>query len=133
MGSLAAQDMAAHAPLDLALSWHLSSNHFPPVPAAFAATCAEAIRLAKDGEWDEEVELPMGCNTCRVLIPWDAEIANTEWKPGPHGIGRVIVKVGEPVGHEGHEIVHDAVLWNDDRDVATVAALVESFHLESFL
>lgn len=131
MGSLAAYDMAEQGvDIDVALSWHLRSNHYPPVPQAFVATCKEAIRLAQEEDWDEEVELPMGCNTCRTLLPWDSD-CTSETEPGPYGIGYVILST-EVVGHEGHDIVHDAVTWKDGRDTATVAALVESFHLDAF-
>lgn len=44
----------------VALAWHLSSNHYPPVPASMIPVCEQAIRLAADEEWDEQVELPEG-------------------------------------------------------------------------
>ncbi len=39
---------------------HLTSNHYPPVPAMMVPTCIEAIDLANDGEWDSLVSLPEG-------------------------------------------------------------------------
>jgi len=43
-----------------ALAWHLSSNHYPPVPAVMIPVCEQAIALAADEEWHEQVELPEG-------------------------------------------------------------------------
>lgn len=110
MGYNSALDMAAHAPLETALHWHLRSNHFPPVPAAFVATCSAAILAAQDEDWDAEIALPQGCNTCRTLLAFDADLAE----------------------HEGHDILQ-AVEWKDGRSTATAGALVESFHLDAFL
>lgn len=60
MGYLAAQDMLQHGGLDAALSWHLSSNHYPPVPFMFDAAKA-AIEAGDEGEdWDKEIQLPAG-------------------------------------------------------------------------
>jgi hypothetical protein len=43
-----------------ALTWHLSSNHFPPVPTTMVDACIEAIEAAVDEDWDHPVELPEG-------------------------------------------------------------------------
>lgn len=43
-----------------ALSWHLTANHFPPLPGEYAAPLAEAIALASDGEYGVLVTLPEG-------------------------------------------------------------------------
>ena len=59
MGHLAAEDMRAHASEDQALYWHLTSNHFPPIGAMLPAA-KEALRLARQGEWDSLVSLPDG-------------------------------------------------------------------------
>lgn len=60
MGSLAAQDMAAHATLEQALVWHLQSNHYPPVPVTMVPVCVEAIEAIEDGDTDRRIELPEG-------------------------------------------------------------------------
>ena len=67
MGYLSAMDMAAHAPLDVALSWHLQSNHYPPVNPVFIPVAKQAIEagiesvLADDPDpLAEEVEMPNG-------------------------------------------------------------------------
>lgn len=46
--------------LDAALSWHLQSNHYPPVPSSMVAPCKRAITYARKGEWDRNVRLPEG-------------------------------------------------------------------------
>jgi hypothetical protein len=63
MGNLNAAAMAeavGEGAVDLrpALSWHLQSNHFPPVPQSMIDPCLAAIEAAVDDDWDREVELP---------------------------------------------------------------------------
>jgi hypothetical protein len=60
MGYLQASEMAAHAPLETAVQWHLQHNHYPPVDLMFVPTVIEAIGLAQDEDWDAEIELPNG-------------------------------------------------------------------------
>jgi hypothetical protein len=63
MGNLNAAAMAeavgeGQVGLRPALHWHLTSNHYPPVPASMVDVCVEAIEAVCDGEDDFEVELP---------------------------------------------------------------------------
>lgn len=51
---------AGEIALELALGWHLQSNHYPPVPSEMVEPCKKAIELANAGEWDEMVDLPEG-------------------------------------------------------------------------
>jgi hypothetical protein len=63
MGRLQATEMANLAELDQALSWHLTANHYPPVPASMIEPCKEAIAIAASDDpdrWDQEVDLPEG-------------------------------------------------------------------------
>ena len=46
--------------LRTAVSWHLTSNHFPPVPDIMVEPCIEAIQNAEIGDWDTEISLPEG-------------------------------------------------------------------------
>lgn len=69
MGSLHAAEFASTVTdgtvaLDAALHWHLTSNHYPPVPASMIPACKAAIDLANRGDHDGRVELPDGV-TCR--------------------------------------------------------------------
>lgn len=72
MGTLQAMEMAAHAPQEVALHWHLTSNHYPPVSPQFIEPAKKAIELAVRGWeedeslWDTEIELPNG-NIVTVL------------------------------------------------------------------
>ncbi len=44
MGHLSAVGMADAAPsLEIALEWHLTHNHYPPVPVSMVGPCVEAI------------------------------------------------------------------------------------------
>jgi len=60
MGRLQAQAIAEDTsiPLDTQIRWHLTSNHYPPVPDIMVPVCIVAIEKANNGEWDDEVELP---------------------------------------------------------------------------
>jgi hypothetical protein len=58
MGSMQAMEMAAHAPREVALRWHLESNHYPPVPLSMLPVCERAIQLAFEEEWHEQLDLP---------------------------------------------------------------------------
>jgi len=59
MGRLGAMAMAGtDTSIEVQLSWHLSSNHYPPVPSRMVALCIEAIDAYNAGDYDIEVELP---------------------------------------------------------------------------
>ena len=60
MGSLQAQEMAEMLDIESAISWHLSSNHYPPVTQSMVPACLEAIENAIAGNWLKKVELPAG-------------------------------------------------------------------------
>ena len=69
MGSNFANEMASGVLEDLGISLtieeqiriHLSSNHYPPVPAIMVQPCIEAIDAVNDlGLWDLEIPLPEG-------------------------------------------------------------------------
>lgn len=42
------------------LHWHLTSNHYPPLPTALVDTAVIAIERANAGDFDSEIELPPG-------------------------------------------------------------------------
>ena len=60
MGSLQAMEMAEMLEIESAISWHLTSNHFPPVPVSMVPVCIEAIQNANAGDWMKNVSLPEG-------------------------------------------------------------------------
>lgn len=49
MGHLQATEFAEIADLDTALTWHLTSNHYPPVPLTMLPVCKEVITWLNDG------------------------------------------------------------------------------------
>lgn len=59
MGYHNARDMAAHADLDTALRWHLTANHYPPLPVSLIEPAKRAIQLYADGDVNADVELPV--------------------------------------------------------------------------
>jgi hypothetical protein len=63
MGSNFANDLALadNLTIENQIAIHLSSNHYPPVPAIMVPTCIEAIDAVNDaGLWDLEIPLPEG-------------------------------------------------------------------------
>jgi hypothetical protein len=69
MGSNFANEMAGGVLEDLGISLtiedqiriHLTSNHYPPVPAFMVQPCVEAIDAVNDaGLWDLEIPMPEG-------------------------------------------------------------------------
>lgn len=63
MGQLNTQHfLAVTQSMHESLTWHLQANHYPPIPVEFVEPCKEAIYLARQGLFDEVVELPEGCN-----------------------------------------------------------------------
>lgn len=57
MGSLQAQDIQNFVDLDVSLSWHLSSNHYPPIPSIMIPIAKEAIEKAQEYQYDEDSDL----------------------------------------------------------------------------
>jgi len=57
MGYLSALDFAENADLDTALRWHLTANHFPPLPIELLPAAKEAIANAAAEDWDAPVDL----------------------------------------------------------------------------
>jgi hypothetical protein len=69
MGSNMATEMADGTLSDLGINLtieqqigiHLSSNHYPPVPAIMIPACIEAIDAVNDaGLWDLDIQMPEG-------------------------------------------------------------------------
>ena len=57
MGSLQASEMAEYADLDTALTWHLRSNHYPPVPLTMLEPCKQAIDAYWEDDLDRQIDL----------------------------------------------------------------------------
>ena len=60
MGNLQAREMALLADLETAVTWHLRSNHYPPIHTDFVPVALKAIELANEGEYDAELTYPNG-------------------------------------------------------------------------
>ncbi len=66
MGSMRAEGMAQAVKdgltnLDAALSYHLTVNHFPPLPVAYIDMAKDAISAANQGKWSLPVSIPTSC------------------------------------------------------------------------
>jgi len=46
--------------LENAISIHLSSNHYPPLPSTLVPVALKALTKAKKGEWEKKIRLPEG-------------------------------------------------------------------------
>lgn len=61
MGANYAYDLAAtELSLEKQLSYHLTTNHYPPIPTSMVKTCLDAIIAINDGDPYCEIELPTG-------------------------------------------------------------------------
>jgi hypothetical protein len=59
MGYLHAIEFA-EGDLDTGLTWHLRSNHFPPIPLTMLEPCKAAIDFCNNGNMYGEIALPEG-------------------------------------------------------------------------
>ena len=62
MGRNLAVDLASNPDLtlEISLSYHLTGNHYPPVPLSMVDPCIAAINAAKAREWSKLIDLPAG-------------------------------------------------------------------------
>lgn len=67
MGSLQAQDIQNYASLEVSLHWHLTGNHYPPIPTTMIPIAIKAIENGQEYQFtldqdllDEQIELPDG-------------------------------------------------------------------------
>jgi len=51
---------AGECRLDSALHYHLTANHYPPVPVSMIDPCKAAIEAGNLEDWDLEIDLPAG-------------------------------------------------------------------------
>ena len=59
MGSLQAQEFSELADLDTGLTWHATSNHYPPLPTTLVPVWKEVIKWVNDeNDTDQEFALP---------------------------------------------------------------------------
>jgi len=61
MGYVALVDMLDIATYNEALNWHLTSNHFPPIPRDFFPSIKQAIEAVRNDESDFLITLPNAC------------------------------------------------------------------------
>lgn len=62
MGNLQAREMAELGAdnLEQSLTWHLQSNHFPPVPKSMVPICIAALEAYGEEDYDRLIPLPEG-------------------------------------------------------------------------
>lgn len=72
MGYLNALGMAEQTDIDTALGWHLSANHYPPIPQAMVPVAKDAIAAALDDEGDREIDL-------RDICEWRGQTTAPAW------------------------------------------------------
>lgn len=42
------------------IAWHLTGNHYPPIPTTMVKPCIEAIDAYWEMDYDKEIEMPEG-------------------------------------------------------------------------
>lgn len=61
MGRMFAEGLAeTKLSLKAQIEIHLTSNHYPPLPAFMADVCLEAIKAGNEADWDREIAMPEG-------------------------------------------------------------------------
>lgn len=62
MGRVFAESLASETGLSLKaqIEIHLTSNHYPPLPAFMVDVCVKAIEAGNEGDWDREIAMPEG-------------------------------------------------------------------------
>lgn len=58
MGSMQAQEMATWANLREGVTWHLTGNHYPPIPVSMVDPCIEAMYAYAEGDSHRRIPLP---------------------------------------------------------------------------
>lgn len=63
MGRTGAMGMAeavsdSNISLEAALHWHLTSNHYPPLPTALIPAAMRALKAARKEQWHRRVLMP---------------------------------------------------------------------------
>jgi hypothetical protein len=57
---LADKDLFPELDLESAISIHLRSNHYPPVPLSMVEPCIDAIDAYYEGDYNKLIEMPEG-------------------------------------------------------------------------
>lgn len=57
MGRMGLEAMMEQATTDQVLVWHLTSNHFPPLPVSLVGSVKRAITNADHGDWNKKVRM----------------------------------------------------------------------------
>ena len=60
MGLSSAIDVSQEMDLVQGLTWHLQSNHFPPIPVSMVQPCIDAIDAFYEGDTNKLISLPEG-------------------------------------------------------------------------
>ena len=60
MGYTTAVDLSTELDLEMAISIHLQSNHYPPVPLSMVQPCIDAIDAYWNQDYNLMIELPPG-------------------------------------------------------------------------
>lgn len=57
MGQQSLEGMLEVTDYEVALRWHLTSNHFPPVPVSMVEPCKQAIDAFHEGDSERLIDL----------------------------------------------------------------------------
>lgn len=70
MGRASLDGMLEMASQDVALEWHLLSNHYPPLPLSLVEPCKQAIEAGLEEDWQRQIPLPDGMLDGRTGKPY---------------------------------------------------------------
>ena len=73
--------------LEQQISWHLSGNHYPPIPQVMVPVCVQAIDAMKDGDAERRIEMPfdgVDRNGEPFQILWRGENTAPAWAIAEH-------------------------------------------------
>jgi hypothetical protein len=60
MGYNTALDLSTELDLEMAISYHLQGNHYPPVPLSMVEPCIEAIDAYYNEDYNQLIKMPEG-------------------------------------------------------------------------
>jgi hypothetical protein len=69
MGRLQAEEMAEYATLEQGITWHLRSNHYPPIPMEMVPVAIKAIQACNEDNADLLIETPFPHRTYGNSVP----------------------------------------------------------------
>ena len=81
MGYMNALIMAKRTDMMAGLEWHLTGNHYPPVPLSMLEPAKKAIELCREDDFDGLVETPYPHRKYGYKVPAGAIVKSLHLEP----------------------------------------------------